>query len=339
MSTAAGAAPDLSRTAGPLLIGYLVNWGLFGVLSVQVYLYYLAFPKDQMSTKALVYGDYILEATQTFLLTTSAFRSFATGFGNPEVLNNVDILWFSVPILSGKAAFVAQAFYAYRISVLSQKKYVAAIVMLFLLIQLGGAFTISAQVKQAKLFTNFLKKNSFIALGVWQGGSAACDVIIAISMTYYLRSRDSGVMETHVLITRVIRLIVETGTLTATIAIVTLILNYLPGQPTYYQASVGALGKVYSNSMMVVFNSRMRVASVNSTSTSNEVPIPLSHVNRMTSDNGQSRMHGGILVTREEISFSGDRFMPGVGDKKRGPDDFESDGSEFNINRTSKPQL
>ncbi|KAF8956569.1 hypothetical protein BDZ97DRAFT_1850938, partial [Flammula alnicola] len=258
-----------------------------------------------MSHKALVYGDYLLEAVQTFLFTTSAFRSFAAGFGNPEVLNDVDILWFSVPILSGMAAFVAQAFYAYRISVLSQKKYVAAIVMLFSFIQLGGALTIGVQLKQAKLFSNFLKTNSFIAIGIWQGGSAACDVIIAASMSYYLKSRDSGMMETHVLITRVIRLTVETGTLTAVIAIVTLILNYLPGQPTYYQASVSALGKLYSNSMMVVFNSRMRVASVNSTSTSNDVPIPLSHVNRMTSDNGQSRIHGGILVTREEISFSG----------------------------------
>ncbi|KAF8956586.1 hypothetical protein BDZ97DRAFT_1851021, partial [Flammula alnicola] len=276
-----------------------------------------------MSTKALVYGDYILEATQTFLLTTSAFRSFATGFGNPEVLNDVDILWFSVPILSGIVAFVAQAFYAYRISVLSQKKYVAAIVMLFSLIQLGGALTIGVQLKQAKLFSNFLKTNSFIAIGIWQGGSAACDVIIAASMSYYLKSRDSGMMKTHILITSVIRLIVGTGTLTAAIAVVTLILNYLPGQPTYYQTSVSALGKLYSNSMMVMFNSRMRVTSVNSTFTPNEVPIPLSHVNHMASENGQSRMHGGILVTREEISFSGDRFTPGeVGDKKRGPDEF-----------------
>lgn len=63
--------------------------------------YYLAFPKDSVMHKTLVYGAFLLEAAQTFLFTSSAFRTFATGFGNPAVLDEVDTLWFSVPIMSG----------------------------------------------------------------------------------------------------------------------------------------------------------------------------------------------------------------------------------------------
>ncbi|KAJ6454564.1 hypothetical protein DFH09DRAFT_1235933, partial [Mycena vulgaris] len=33
----------------------LLNWGLFGTLSVQVYLYYEAFPIDRLIIKCLVY--------------------------------------------------------------------------------------------------------------------------------------------------------------------------------------------------------------------------------------------------------------------------------------------
>jgi hypothetical protein len=72
-------------------------------------------------------------------------------------------------------------------------------------------------------------------------------------------------------------LVIETGTVTgqelftcqievlcvlisiypAVFAILTLILVVLPGHPSYYQAPAAILAKVYSNSMMVVLNSRM----------------------------------------------------------------------------------
>ncbi|KAF8963785.1 hypothetical protein BDZ97DRAFT_2012375 [Flammula alnicola] len=308
-SNAQPVLPDLSPIAGPQLIGYILNWGLYGVLSMQVYLYYLAFPNDRPRTKALVYGAFLLESTQSFLFMSSAFRSFAKGFGNPQVLDQVDILWFSVPIMSGMVAFIGQSFYAYRISVLAQTKYIAAIIMLFAFIQLAAAIAIGIQTKQAVLFSHFLKTNSFVTAGIAGGASAACDIIIAISMTYYLRRGDTGIKETQVLVSRIIRLTIETGTLTAAITIVGLILTVLPGRTTYYQTSVGVVAKVYSNSMMVVFNSRMRISCVDSSSTAHEVPLPLSFM-KPTSDNGTSSRNEGILVTREEVSFPPTSYDP-----------------------------
>ncbi|KDR71253.1 hypothetical protein GALMADRAFT_75206, partial [Galerina marginata CBS 339.88] len=111
------------------LIAYLLNWGLFGVLSLQLYLYYLAFPNDRIGFKVIVYGTYLLDATQTFLFTRSAFRTFASGFGDPAVLDEVDILWFS-PILSGLVGFISQALYAYRIAIFSQKQILAGLILL-----------------------------------------------------------------------------------------------------------------------------------------------------------------------------------------------------------------
>ncbi|KDR71930.1 hypothetical protein GALMADRAFT_253725 [Galerina marginata CBS 339.88] len=294
---------DLGRIAGPLLVGYILNWGLFGVLSMQVYLYYLAFPQDRVTHKLLVYGSFMLEATQTFLFTTSAFRTFATGFGNPAVLDEVDIIWFSVPIMSGIVGFITQAFYAYRVSVLAQSKYVAGLIMVLAFLQVAGSILIAVEAKKAAHWSLFLKRDSFISAGIWEGGSAACDVLIAASMTYYLKRRDTGVKQTQVLLSRLIRLTVETGTLTAAIAITTLILTFLPGRPTYYQASVSVLGKMYSNSMMVAFNSRMKIASPSGTSTSHEVSISLGQVHRTRPDMDSdiTRSHG-VLVTREQVS-------------------------------------
>jgi len=47
-------APSTAQfLAGPTIIGNFINWGLFGVLCLQIYLYYCAFPKDKASVKAI----------------------------------------------------------------------------------------------------------------------------------------------------------------------------------------------------------------------------------------------------------------------------------------------
>jgi hypothetical protein len=62
--------------------------------------YYLASSNDSRRTNALVYGVYLVETTQTFLLSYTAFKMFATGFGNINAIIDGSILWFSIPIMS-----------------------------------------------------------------------------------------------------------------------------------------------------------------------------------------------------------------------------------------------
>ena len=44
---------------------------------------------------------------------------------------------------------------------------------------------------------------------------------------------------------------------TATVAMISLILFLLPGHPLYFSSTIGILGKVYSTTMMVVLNNRI----------------------------------------------------------------------------------
>ncbi|KDR68692.1 hypothetical protein GALMADRAFT_78071, partial [Galerina marginata CBS 339.88] len=112
------------------LVGYLLNWGLLGILSTQVYFYYLAFPKDLTQSKTLVYGVYLFEIVQTLMLTQTCFATFATGFGNLNAINNIGVIWFAVPIMSSLVAFVVQTFYAYRIGLLSRSIVVPIVILL-----------------------------------------------------------------------------------------------------------------------------------------------------------------------------------------------------------------
>lgn len=89
---------------------------------------------------------------------------------------------------------------------------------------------------------------------------------------------------------------------TAAIAILTLILTFLPGRPIYYQASISFLGKVYSNSIMVAFNSRMKIGSTNASSTAHEIAIPLSQSSRTRGETATGS-ETQVRITREEVSL------------------------------------
>ena len=62
--------------------------------------YYLAFPKDRLYLKCLVYGVYVFESLQSILIIDALFRTFVTNFGDSQALDQVETLWLSVPILT-----------------------------------------------------------------------------------------------------------------------------------------------------------------------------------------------------------------------------------------------
>ncbi|EKM52270.1 uncharacterized protein PHACADRAFT_100501, partial [Phanerochaete carnosa HHB-10118-sp] len=101
------------------LLGTLFNWGLFGILSVQVYLYHLSFPKDKWLVKGLVYFVYLIDTAQTILVTRDVFVAFALHFGNLDVLDSIQLEWLAVPVFSSIVSCTVQLYYAYRIGILS----------------------------------------------------------------------------------------------------------------------------------------------------------------------------------------------------------------------------
>ncbi|KAJ3505537.1 hypothetical protein NLJ89_g7362 [Agrocybe chaxingu] len=286
-----------------------MNWGLFGALALQVYMYFLAFPADPIRSKALVYSVLILETAQTLLLTQTAFHGFAEGFGNLLFLDEIGTIWFSVPIMSGIVAFMAQTFYAYRISVLAQSKIVASFIVVLALVQLAGSIATGVESKRAVFNSKFLGTRSYITTGIWNGGSALCDLIIAICMTIYLTRRNTGMKQTQQVVRKIIRLTIETGSLTAVIAILNFILALLPGHPTYYMATAGILGKLYSNSMLAVFNSRMRLNGDNAPTHYDSSFQSRSH-NTSHGQVGSAYPMGGVSVTKEQVTFRLDRHPP-----------------------------
>ncbi|KAJ4477881.1 hypothetical protein C8J55DRAFT_606600 [Lentinula edodes] len=251
---------DIIWLAGPRLIGILFNWSLLGVLTTQVYIYYLNFPKDLKWHKGLVYLVYLLDWAQTCSATYDAFHWFVYGWGSIDALYDLYSTFLNVPILSSVIAAIVQAFFAWRIWRLTQSRIISILIVLLALLQLGGGIAVGIFVWRDS--SEVARSDGLVsAVGVRLAGSAFADTVIAISMTYFLLRSKSQVMgHMNNVVTRLIRLTIETGTMTAIAAIVDLVF-FLKATNGLHQVSGVILCKLYSNSLLVLFNNRMIVTS------------------------------------------------------------------------------
>ncbi|CAA7260976.1 unnamed protein product [Cyclocybe aegerita] len=259
---------DLPRLIGPQFVSALLNSILFGILSLQVStsglagIFYLAFPDDPTYTKAIVYGIYILEAVQTALTFESGYRMYVSSFGDFYSLDQVGNVWLTVPILTAVGTVVVQAFYAYRVYLLSKSKAVWTIIMLLACTQFAAGIVTGILVKNSPFLSPIhFPRRIHLSLGIWHGGSALCDIVIAGAMVYYLSEFKPPVDRTRMMVQKIIRLTLETGTLTALVAVVALIFSLLPNNSANYQAVTLIFGKIYANSLMVLINRRVYLSS------------------------------------------------------------------------------
>ncbi|KAJ7648109.1 hypothetical protein FB45DRAFT_1020318 [Roridomyces roridus] len=188
--------------------------------------YYQAFPGDRLWVKSLVYTICALELAMTMTIIHSGFAQFGYGFANPSSISKVPIAWVMVPIVGALVGFAAQSFYAYRIHVLSGAILIPGIIIAISLTSSGSALTYSAFNSQMDTILVLQPSDrTFVALVVWCGASALCDILIAICMTYCLtKSGATGLRQTRAMVSRLTRLIIETGILTALVATTTLAL-------------------------------------------------------------------------------------------------------------------
>ncbi|KAI0689383.1 hypothetical protein BC835DRAFT_1439531 [Cytidiella melzeri] len=253
-----GIPPYIAQLTGPLFLGHLFNWGLFGALTVQVYVYYLSFPKDKTLPKAIVTTCYILELLQTVLSTRDAFRNFATGWGNMEDLDRVGWLWFSVPVMGSIICSMGQLFYAWRIYILSHSRLITLLIVAIAMVQLGFGIYSGAHAGIIGHFSG-LQATTFKTTAVWLGSAAADDIVIAVCMIYFLRRSNTGFKQTSTLLTKFIRLSCETGLACALFAILDLAFYIRWQNNNYHLAPSIPLSKMYSNSLLVVLNARIKI--------------------------------------------------------------------------------
>ncbi|KAK0484829.1 hypothetical protein IW261DRAFT_1605035 [Armillaria novae-zelandiae] len=249
----------IAQLSGALIVSFLLNWAFFGTLSVQLYLYYLAFPNDKTFIKFLVYGIYVIEIVQTMLAIHDAFATFGYGFGDIDTLTRSNFNWLAVPIMSTVVACIGQVFYAYRIFIVSKSRIIPIFVICISLTSSVAATITGVYSFRAGELTRMSSQKTYITAGIWCGASALCDILIAICMTYYLMRRTTSFRRTRILVTKIIRLTIETGSVTAVVALLAFILFVAFPHEPYHTAAALVLPYLYANAVYMVLNSRFEI--------------------------------------------------------------------------------
>jgi len=262
---------NFNSLATSLIIALAVNWGLLGMLCLQVYTYYLAFPRDRLLAKLQVYGVLIFELLQSAVVAHDVVVALAVvglqNFGDnfdlaQELSGSLDSLhanWFSIPLAGGIIGGVGQLFFAYRIWMISNEIRPPIAIAILSVASIGSALVSSVSFFSAKTFSYLLQVNDgFATITAWNVIGAICDISIALSMPYFLMRHGTGLPSTHFLIVRLVRLLIETGGLTAIMALLHACL--------YANKSEGfvipglCMSKLYATTMLMIFNNRIKIS-------------------------------------------------------------------------------
>jgi len=291
--------PNISEITGPLLFGPIVNWALYGVLCVQIYVYSYNFPQDKPIVKFIAYFVFVVETVQTALSGADVYYWFVQGFGNMERLTEAHFAPIDIPIIHAIVAPVVKGYFCYRIWTLNKRLLKLCIVIaLNTLVSLVGA----AWGGIAVLKTGKFSSVSGASLYVWSISSALADILITTAMMLLLiRARCDGGRFSNFVMLRLVRLTIETNALTTVVAIATIIFYAAIPHHIYFVFTTGICGKLYTNTLLVSLNNRIYFR---------DHPSPGVHI---MSDHGvgsdQSRRHFNPVGSTTHVATQDDNYV------------------------------
>ncbi|KAL4260478.1 hypothetical protein AB1N83_006401 [Pleurotus pulmonarius] len=112
---------DTDVITGPLALGYMLGFVLFGVLVTQISFYATHFLNDARLIKVVVWTIGLLETLFTVFTVVAGWNNFGTNWGDIDTLQEFHWSFLVLPLMSAPVAFATQTFFAWRIAKVSAK--------------------------------------------------------------------------------------------------------------------------------------------------------------------------------------------------------------------------
>ncbi|KAJ7739565.1 hypothetical protein B0H16DRAFT_63056 [Mycena metata] len=283
---------NVALLTGPLVLGYMFGFGLYGILIVQVYTYSESFPRDRAGIKFVVWSMFLLSVSafcckcddtahncsipsaRRFLQFSPLFRhGISTDLGDTDTLVTIDRAWEPLPALNGVVAAIAQGFYTWRIYSLTKKMVVPLIISLVVATQVVVSFyygiVVSVEGRGAdKLFALTPE------ITLWLSATATADVLCTATLVWtFSRQKQRSTFErTGSIINKLIRYSVETGAVTSLGAIIEVTLWLTTHQYNIHFIFFLVIGKLYSNMLMATLNARAPMLRDHNMASTSSVP-------------------------------------------------------------------
>ncbi|KAJ7166199.1 hypothetical protein C8R46DRAFT_1276058 [Mycena filopes] len=244
---------------GALELGIVCGVFLFGMLVVQVYVYYIC-NSDRPLVRLLVAAVFILEAAHT-IATAQAIYYWTITLGDvPNKPGTVPGLGLGM-IFEMLLTFLVQTYYIRRVHLFSTNTPLAAVLFTLSLLRLGGGITLAVG-----SFLNLSHEPDYFALQdrlAWLvtttfSVGAGVDVCVAASLCVYVwRWKREPVMKTtSQLVNRIVFCSIQTGLITSVVSVTVVVCFQLMKDNYIWMGVFAILGKLYSNSLLASLNIR-----------------------------------------------------------------------------------
>ncbi|KAJ6557393.1 hypothetical protein DFH09DRAFT_1164045 [Mycena vulgaris] len=244
---------SLQNTFGSAFVGLVVSAILYGVTILQTYLYYRNYPEDPKVLKWMVAILWLLDTAHLALCAIAVYWVLVLNFNNPAILSTASWSMNVQTDFNGLIGLIVECFYVRRVWIVSRNGYLTGIILVLSLIHfgLGIVFTVGSFETSRSGFSHLIWVTS-----VGLGSAAAADMLIGISLCYYLSKNRTGFTRTDNLISTLMKYSLTTGFLTGIIDCLAVITFGTMPNSWVYLAFIFVSGKCYVNSALAALNSR-----------------------------------------------------------------------------------
>jgi len=310
----------LDLNLGSLEIGVLLSSTLFGVTTVQLYMYYQNRYKDPWWLRTLVVLVWLLEALHTIFAWIYLYRLTVTFYGRPAVLGEAHWTLNISAAFDGIIGGIVQAYFAWRVHVLSRGWIITGVSWIGSLCQMSMTLAIAGLASQFSvpefnekfewLVTTSLVFNLFV------------DVVNTTGLCVYLKMERSGFSRTDRMLDTLFIWSIQTGLFTVIGAVLMLVFSLTSKTALWIGVSL-FYAKLYSNSFLATLNGRKHLQQLMGkvNTSNNQTPLNPRHVQVTVSQDyntmEMASTHGAHKMATFETS------MTAIGETKTGDSEWK----------------
>ncbi|KAF8903691.1 hypothetical protein CPB84DRAFT_1961064 [Gymnopilus junonius] len=258
---------NLNTTLGAAFVGHTVATALFGITSLQTFIFFKGNTKDRKWFKDLILLLWIIDFLHQIFMTHGVYDYLILNFGNAQAFSRPTWSLLSQVLTTCLSDLIVRSVFARRVWLLSGHKRI----LLFLIVTasvfvfaMGVAFAVRALITMSFLT---LIQESWLLYGAL-GGSVVADGLITASLCKLLSQQRTGFKSTDSLITTLMLYSINTGLLTSVCATACFVTFAIWPHQFVFMGIYFALGKLYINSLLAVLNTRESLRRRNSGMTS-----------------------------------------------------------------------
>ncbi|KAG2112181.1 hypothetical protein BD769DRAFT_1493082 [Suillus cothurnatus] len=205
---------------GPLLAGFALNTILYGALVTSVLLYFSSFKSDGRWIRLLVSALLLLSTANVILEYVFLNDTLIIHFGDQSALSRANWVFSLLPGITGVISTLVQFFFAWRIRILTSSVWLVGIIIFLASAAFLCGIGTTIAINMVPVFTQFHRFEIVFVIGLVS--STLDNLLITGLLVRSLREHKTGFMDTDHIIKKIIRVILQTGLLTAVWALVDL---------------------------------------------------------------------------------------------------------------------